>query len=141
MKKHASAVWTGSLKDGKGTISTETGVLKDAPYGFRSRFEDGPGTNPEELIGAAHAGCFSMALSAQLTNAGHPPERIETKAEITFDKVGDGFAITASHLTVKATVPGIDKAKFDELATTAKEGCPISKALNAKITMDATLSA
>ena len=140
MKKHASAVWTGGLKDGKGTISTETGVLKDAPYGFRSRFEDGPGTNPEELIGAAHAGCFSMALSVQLTNAGHPPERIETKAEITFDKVGDGFAITASHLTVNAKVPGIDKAKFDELATKAKEGCPISKVLNAKITMDATLA-
>ena len=140
MKKHASAVWTGGFKDGKGTISTETGVLKDAPYGFRSRFEDGPGTNPEELIGAAHAGCFSMALSVQLTNAGHPPERIETKAEITFDKVGDGFAITASHLTVNAKVPGIDKAKFDELATKAKEGCPISKVLNAKITMDATLA-
>lgn len=141
MKKHASAVWTGGLKDGKGTISTETGVLKDAPYGFRSRFEDGPGTNPEELVGAAHAGCFSMALSAQLTNAGHPPERIETKAEITFDKVGDGFAITASHLTVNAKVPGIDQATFDALATKAKEGCPISKVLNAKITMDATLSA
>lgn len=141
MKKHASAVWTGGLKDGKGTISTETGVLKDAPYGFRSRFEDGPGTNPEELVGAAHAGCFSMALSAQLTNAGHPPERIETKAEITFDKVGDGFAITASHLTVSAKVPGIDQATFDALATKAKEGCPISKVLNAKITMDATLSA
>ncbi len=140
MKKHASAVWTGGFKDGKGTISTETGVLKDAPYGFRSRFEDGPGTNPEELIGAAHAGCFSMALSVQLTNAGHPPERIETKAEITFDKVGDGFAITASHLTVNAKVPGIDTAKFDELATKAKEGCPISKVLNAKITMDATLA-
>ena len=141
MKKHASAVWTGGLKDGKGTISTETGVLKDAPYGFRSRFEDGPGTNPEELVGAAHAGCFSMALSAQLTNAGHPPERIETKAEITFVKVGDGFAITASHLTVSAKVPGIDQATFDALATKAKEGCPISKVLNAKITMDATLSA
>ncbi|MBA8883063.1 OsmC family protein [Dokdonella fugitiva] len=139
MKKHASAVWTGSLKEGKGTISTETRVLADAPYGFRSRFEDGPGTNPEELIGAAHAGCFSMALSAQLSNAGTPPERIETKAEITFDKVGDGFAITASHLTVSAKVPGIDAAKFQELATKAKEGCPISKVLNAKITMDATL--
>lgn len=139
MKKHASAVWTGSLKEGKGTISTGTRVLTDAPYGFKSRFEDGPGTNPEELIGAAHAGCFSMALSAQLSNAGTPPERIETKAEITFDKVGDGFAITASHLTVSAKVPGIDAAKFQELATKAKEGCPVSKVLNAKVTMDATL--
>ena len=139
MKKHASAVWTGSLKEGKGTISTETGVLDDAPYGFKSRFEDGPGTNPEELIGAAHAGCFSMALSAQLSGAGAPPERIETKAEITFEKVGEGFAITASHLTVSAKVPGLDAAKFQELATKAKEGCPVSKVLNAKITMDATL--
>jgi len=139
MKKHASAVWTGSLKEGKGTISTETGVLDDAPYGFKSRFEDGPGTNPEELIGAAHAGCFSMALSAQLSGAGAPPERIETKAEITFEKVGEGFAITASHLTVSAKVPGLDAAKFQELATKAKEGCPVSKVLNATITMDATL--
>ena len=139
MKKHASAVWTGSLKEGKGTISTETGVLDDAPYGFKSRFEDGPGTNPEELIGAAHAGCFSMALSAQLSGAGAPPERIETKAEITFEKVGEGFAITASHLTVSAKVPGLDAAKFQELATKAKEGCPVSKVLNAQITMDATL--
>jgi len=139
MKKHASAVWTGSLKEGKGTISTETGVLDNAPYGFKSRFEDGPGTNPEELIGAAHAGCFSMALSAQLSGAGAPPERIETKAEITFEKVGEGFAITASHLTVSAKVPGLDAAKFQELATKAKEGCPVSKVLNATITMDATL--
>jgi len=140
MKKHASAVWTGGLKDGQGTISTETGVLKDAPYGFRARFEDGPGTNPEELIGAAHAGCFTMALSAQLTGAGHAPERIETKAEITFDKVGDGFAITASHLTVSAKVPGIDRATFDALAAKAKEGCPVSRVLNARITMDASLA-
>jgi osmotically inducible protein OsmC len=139
MKKHASAVWTGSLKEGKGAISTETGVLKDAPYGFKSRFEDGPGTNPEELIGAAHAGCFTMALSARLGGAGLTPERIETKAEITFDKVGDGFAITASHLTVSAKVPGTDEATFKRLATEAKEGCPVSKVLNATITMDATL--
>jgi len=139
MKKHASAVWTGSLKEGKGTISTETGVLDNAPYGFKSRFEDGPGTNPEELIGAAHAGCFSMALSAQLSGAGATPERIETKAEITFEKVGEGFAITASHLTVSAKVPGLDAAKFQELATKAKEGCPVSKVLNADITLSATL--
>ena len=139
MKKTGSAEWKGSLKEGGGTISTETGVLKNAPYGFKSRFENGPGTNPEELIGAAHAGCFSMALSAQLSGAGTPPERIETKAQITFEKVGEGFAITASHLTVSAKVPGLDAAKFQELATKAKEGCPVSKVLNATITMDATL--
>ena len=139
MKKTGSAEWKGGLKDGTGTISTQTGVLRNAPYGFKSRFEDGPGTNPEELIGAAHAGCFSMALSAQLSGAGTPPERIETKAQITFEKVGEGFAITASHLTVSAKVPGLDAAKFQELATKAKEGCPVSKVLNATITMDATL--
>ena len=101
---------------------------------------NGPGTNPEELIGAAHAGCFSMALSAQLSGAGAPPERIETKAEITFEKVGEGFAITASHLTVSAKVPGLDAAKFQELATKAKEGCPVSKVLNAKISLAAKLA-
>ena len=139
MKKKASAVWKGGIKDGGGVISTETGVLKDAPYGFKARFEDGPGTNPEELLGAAHAGCFSMALSLQLTNAGIPPERIETHAEITLDKIGDGFAITASHLVVKARVPGASAEKFAELAEAAKSGCPLSKVLNAKITMEATL--
>jgi osmotically inducible protein OsmC len=139
MKKHASAVWTGSLKEGKGTISTETGVLNNAPYGFKSRFEDGPGTNPEELIGAAHAGCFSMALSLILGNAGLTAERIETAAEITLEKIGDGFEITASHLTVNAKVPGTDQEGFLKLATQAKEGCPVSKLLKAKITMDAKL--
>jgi lipoyl-dependent peroxiredoxin len=139
MKKKASAVWKGGIKDGGGVISTETGVLKDAPYGFKARFENGPGTNPEELLGAAHAGCFSMALSLQLTNAGIPPETIETHAEITLDKVGDGFAVTASHLIVKARVPGASAEKFAELAEAAKSGCPLSKVLNAKITMDATL--
>ena len=122
-----------------GSISTETGVLKEAPYGFRSRFETGPGTNPEELIGAAHAGCFSMALSAQLTQAGLTPEKIETHANITFEKVGDGFAITASHLDVVAKVPGATKEQFEELAGKAKAGCPVSKVLNAKITMLAKL--
>lgn len=139
MKKKASAVWKGGIKDGGGVISTETGVLKDAPYGFKARFENGPGTNPEELLGAAHAGCFSMALSLQLTNAGIPPEKIETQAEITLDKVGDGFAVTASHLIVKARIPGASAEKFAELAEAAKSGCPLSKVLNAKITMDATL--
>ncbi|PLC49536.1 OsmC family peroxiredoxin [Pollutimonas subterranea] len=139
MIKHASAVWKGSIKEGGGTISTETGVLNSAPYGFKARFEDGPGTNPEELIGAAHAGCFSMALSLMLGEAGLTPESINTSAAVTLEKVGDGFAITASHLTVVARIPGADQAKFDEIANQAKAGCPVSKVLNAKITMDATL--
>jgi osmotically inducible protein OsmC len=139
MVKKAWAVWKGGIKDGGGTISTETGVLKEAPYGFKSRFENGKGTNPEELIGAAHAGCFSMALSKMLGDAGLTADRIETHAAVTLDKVGDGFEITASHLTVIAKIPGADKAKFEELAGKAKAGCPVSKLLKAKITMDATL--
>lgn len=139
MIKKAWAVWKGSIKEGGGTISTETGVLKEAPYGFKARFEDGKGTNPEELIGAAHAGCFSMALSLMLGEAGLTPEKIETHAAITLDKVGDGFAITASHLTVTAKIPGADQAKFTEIANKAKAGCPVSKVLNATITMEATL--
>lgn len=137
--KKASAVWKGSIKDGGGTISTETGVLRDAPYGFKSRFENGKGTNPEELIGAAHAGCFSMALSLMLGNEGMTPERIETHAEVTLDKVGEGFEITASHLKVVAKIPGADQAKFEQVAHKAKEGCPVSKLMKAKITMDARL--
>ena len=141
MKKTASAEWKGGLQDGAGTISTQTGVLKDAPYGFKSRFENGPGTNPEELIGAAHAGCFSMALSLMLGNNDLTADYIRTTAEITLDKVPDGFAITASHLIVRAKVPGADKATFERIANEAKAGCPVSKLLNAKITMDATLDA
>jgi len=137
--KKASAIWKGSIKEGGGTISTETGVLRDAPYGFKSRFENGKGTNPEELIGAAHAGCFSMALSLMLGNEGMTPEKIETHAEVTLDKVGEGFEITASHLKVVAKIPGADKAKFEQVANKAKEGCPVSKLLKAKITMDARL--
>ena len=137
--KKASAVWKGGIKDGEGTISTETGVLKDAPYGFKSRFENGKGTNPEELIGAAHAGCFSMALSLMLGNEGLTAEKIETHAEVTLDKVGEGFEITASHLKVIAKIPGADQAKFMQIANKAKEGCPVSKLLKAKITMDARL--
>ncbi len=137
--KKASAIWKGSIKEGSGTISTETGVLRDAPYGFKSRFENGKGTNPEELIGAAHAGCFSMALSLMLGNEGMTPEKIETHAEVTLDKVGEGFEITASHLKVVAKIPGADKAKFEQVANKAKEGCPVSKLLKAKITMDARL--
>lgn len=139
MIKHASAVWTGGLKDGGGTLSTETGVLKDSPYGFKSRFENGRGTNPEELIGAAHAGCFSMALSLILGNAGLTAERIETRAAVTLDKVGEGFEITSSHLDVVAKIPGATPEKFAELANQAKVGCPVSKLLKAKITLDARL--
>jgi osmotically inducible protein OsmC len=141
MKKTASAEWKGGLQDGGGTISTQTGVLKAVPYGFKSRFENGPGTNPEELIGAAHAGCFSMALSLMLGNNDLKADYIRTTAEITLDKVPDGFAITASHLIVHAKVPGVDAATFDRIANEAKAGCPVSKLLNAKITMDATLDA
>ena len=141
MIKKASAVWKGSIKDGSGTISTETGVLRDAPYGFKSRFENGKGTNPEELIGAAHAGCFSMALSLMLGNEGLTAEKIDTHAEVTLDKVGEGFEITASHLNVVAKVPGADPAKFEQIANKAKEGCPVSKLLKAKITMNAKLEA
>jgi lipoyl-dependent peroxiredoxin len=133
------AVWEDGIKDGGGTLSTESGVLKEAPYGFKSRFENGKGTNPEELIGAAHAGCFSMALSLMLGEAGMKPDRIETHASVTIDKVGEGFEITQSHLDVTARIPGADKAKFEEIANKAKAGCPVSKLLKAKITMDARL--
>ena len=139
MIKKAWAVWHGSIKDGGGTISTETGVLKEAPYGFKARFESGKGTNPEELIGAAHAGCFSMALTVMLGEAGLTPEKIETDAEITLEKVGAGYEITASHLIVSARIPGAVDAQFQEIATRAKSGCPVSKLLKAKITMIATL--
>lgn len=139
MIKKASAIWKGGIKDGGGTISTETGVLKRAPYGFKARFEDGKGTNPEELIGAAHAGCFSMALSKMLGDAGLTAEKIETHAAITLEKVGEAFEITASHLEVTAKVPGADQAKFEELANKAKIGCPVSKLLRATITMNAKL--
>ena len=139
MTKNGSAVWKGSLKEGGGTISTETGVLRDAPYGFKSRFEDGPGTNPEELIGAAHAGCFSMAFSLMLGTAGLTPERIATEAAVTLDKVGEGFEITKVHLTVRAKIPGASDAQFQEIANKAKAGCPVSKLFKAQITMDAAL--
>ena len=139
MKKTASAVWQGGLKDGKGQISTESGALKQAPYGFNTRFEGTPGTNPEELIGAAHAGCFSMALSMMLGEAGFTPERIDPHAEVRLDQKADGFAITAVHLTLKATVPGASEAQFQEIANKAKAGCPVSKVLNAKISLDASL--
>lgn len=140
MIKKAWAVWKGGIKDGAGTISTETGVLKEAPYGFKSRFEGGKGTNPEELIGAAHAACFSMALSLMLGEAGLTADRIETHAEVTLEKIGEGFEITASHLSVRAIVPGADQAKFETIANKAKSGCPVSKLLKARITMEAKLA-
>lgn len=139
IKKTASAVWEGGLKDGKGTISTESNSLRNNPYGFNTRFENQPGTNPEELIGAAHAGCFSMAFSMILGEAGLTADRIDTIAEVTLEKLSDGFAITKVHLILKAKVPGADKAKFEELANKAKAGCPVSKVLKAQISLDATL--
>ncbi|MBU1332765.1 MAG: OsmC family protein [Gammaproteobacteria bacterium] len=141
MKKTASAHWQGGIKDGKGTISTQSGALRDNPYGFNTRFEDQPGTNPEELLGAAHAGCFSMALSKELGEAGMTAESIDTQAEVTLDKADGGFAITAVHLTLKARIPGADRAAFEKAVETAKNGCPVSKVLNASITLEATLDA
>lgn len=139
MERKASAVWTGSLKEGKGTISTNSGLLRDAQYSFGTRFEEGKGTNPEELIAAAHAGCFSMALSAQLTNAGTPPESINTTATVTLENKEPGFTVTAVHLDVVAKVPGADPQAFETAANHAKSGCPISRLLNAEITMTARL--
>ncbi|HZP69848.1 MAG TPA: OsmC family protein [Pseudolabrys sp.] len=139
MSTYGLAVWSGGLKDGKGAISTKSGALKDYPYGFASRFEGKPGTNPEELLGAAHAGCFTMALSLILAEAKLTAEKMETRADVTLEKQGDGFAITAVHLSLKAKIPGADNAKFQELAAKAKAGCPVSKLFNTKITLDATL--
>src|SRR6266700_1746460 len=127
MKNHGSASWKGGLKDGKGVISTQSGALKEYPYGFASRFEGKPGTNPEELIGAAHAGCFTMALSLILGEAQLTAAQMDTKAEVTLEKVPDGFAITAVHLTLRAKVPGVDQVKFEKLAAKANAGCPVSK--------------
>jgi osmotically inducible protein OsmC len=140
MDRSASAVWHGSLKEGTGTISTQSGTLKDTQYSFKARFADGVGTNPEELIAAAHAGCFTMALSAEITKAGLTPDSIETAAVLTLDVSGEKPTITKIHLTTKAKIPGIDKAKFDELAHNAEVGCPVSRLLKAaEITLDATL--
>ncbi len=139
MKRSASAVWNGGLKDGKGSISTESGVLADTQYSFSTRFEEGKGTNPEELIAAAHAGCFSMALSAQLNNAGQTAERIQTEATVTLEKKDEGFTVTAVHLKVRAKVPGATPPDFDKAAQAAKAGCPISRLLKAEITMETKL--
>src|SRR3954463_7972356 len=139
MKRKASAEWKGGLKDGKGTISTDSGVLANAQYSFSTRFEEGKGTNPEELIAAAHAGCFSMALSGQLGNAGMTADSIRTTANVTLEKTDAGFTVTSVHLDVMAKIPGADQVKFDTAANNAKAGCPISRLLNAKITMEAKL--
>lgn len=139
MKRTASAVWSGGLKDGQGKISTESGVLADAQYSFGTRFEEGKGTNPEELIAAAHAGCFSMALSAEIGKAGKTPEKIETEAAVTLLKTDAGFTVTEVHLKVKAKVPGWDPQSFKTVAQTAKEGCPISRLLKAEITLETRL--
>ncbi len=138
MKRNGSAVWKGSLREGSGVVSTESGVLSDTQYSFTTRFEDGKGTNPEELIAAAHAGCFSMALSSELGKLDATPESISTTATISLEKTDAGFAITSVHLDVKAKVPGAGKETFDKAANNAKNGCPVSKVLNAAITMDTT---
>ncbi len=140
MKRNASAVWSGGIKDGKGKISTDSGVLSDTQYSFSTRFEDGVGTNPEELIAAAHAGCFSMALSGQLGQAGLTADSINTTASVKLEKTDKGFAITSVHLDVTAKVPGADQQAFETAANNAKTGCPVSKVLNAEITMDARLA-
>jgi osmotically inducible protein OsmC len=139
IKRNGSAVWSGGLKDGKGAVSTGSGVLKDSQYGFNTRFEDGPGTNPEELIGAAHAGCFTMALSGQLGQAGMTAQELRTTATVSMEKVEGGFSITAVHLDLVAKIPGATQEAFDKAANTAKENCPVSKLLNAEITLSSRL--
>ena len=139
MQRTASAHWSGDLKSGSGTVSTASGVLKNSQYSFKTRFEEGQGTNPEELLAAAHAGCFSMALSAQLAQASLTAESIDTTCTITLEKQPDGFAITASHLELKAKVPGASQEAFDTAAQNAKAGCPVSKLYRTNITLNATL--
>jgi len=139
INRQGSAVWQGGLKDGKGAISTETGALDAYPYGFASRFEGKKGTNPEELLGAAHAGCFTMALSLILGEAGFTAEQMDTTAKVTLEQVEGGFAITAVHLTLNANIPGVDQAAFEKLTGMAKAGCPVSKLFKAEISLDATL--
>jgi lipoyl-dependent peroxiredoxin len=139
MKRQASAEWRGDLKGGKGAITTPSGVLQATQYSFGTRFEEGKGTNPEELVAAAHAACFAMALSAQLGEAGMTAESIRASATVTLEKTEGGWTVTSSHLDVAAKIPGADKAKFDTAANNAKQGCPISKLLNAKITLEAKL--
>jgi osmotically inducible protein OsmC len=141
IERRGFAIWQGGLRDGKGTVSTESGALNAQPYGFASRFEGVPGTNPEELIAAAHAGCFSMALSLTLGEAKLRAERLESSATVTLEQVDGGYAITAVHLTLEAKIPGADQATFERLANQAKAGCPVSKLLKANINLEATLVA
>ena len=140
MQRKASAVWQGGLKDGKGSLSTDSGVLTQTQYSFSTRFENGVGTNPEELLAAAHAGCFTMALSAQLGNAGMTAQRLDTTATVSLDKVADGFVITKSHLDLVAHIPGADRAKFDAAVKAAETGCPVSKLFKAEISVTARLN-
>jgi len=139
MKRNASAIWQGDLKQGKGSLSTASGVLSNTQYSFSTRFENGIGTNPEELLAAAHAGCFAMALSGQLGAAGLTAERLDVTATVSLEKTDSGFAITESHLELKAKIPGADQAAFEKAAANAKAGCPVSKLFNTKITMNAAL--
>lgn len=139
MIRKAQAHWTGNGKTGSGHLSTRSGALEQAPYGTKARFEDGPGTNPEELLAAAHAGCFTMALAFKLEAAGHTAEALDTEASVTLDKDGDGFKVSRSALSLKARIPGIDAAEFQRIADDAKRNCPVSKLFNAEITLDATL--
>ena len=139
IKRNASAKWSGSGKEGKGAITTQSGVLSETPYSFSRRFGEEKGTNPEELIAAAHAGCFSMALAFQLSGAGHPPEQLDTRADVSLEQVEGGWKIAAVALTLKARVPGLSRDEFSKLAETAKANCPVSKVLNATITLSATL--
>jgi osmotically inducible protein OsmC len=137
--RNGSAHWQGGIKDGKGAISTESGALKAYPYGFASRFEGMPGTNPEELLAAAHAGCFTMALSLMLGEAKLTADALDTSAKVTLEKIEDGFAVTSVHLKLEARIPGADKATFEAIAAKAKAGCPVSKLFNATITLEAHL--
>ncbi len=141
MKRQASAVWQGTLKDGKGTLSTQSGVLQETPYNFSSRFESGQSTNPEELIAAAHAGCFTMALGAKLSAAGFPPQKLSTRATLTLEQVAGNWTITTIHLELTGNVPGVERTKFDELANDAKTNCIVSRALTAQITLETKLEA
>ena len=139
MQRKASAIWQGDLKEGKGTLTTESGVLKQTQYSFNTRFENGPGTNPEELLAAAHAGCFAMALSNELSTAGMVPNKLEANAVISLEKASNGFAITKSHIDLVADIPGADKAKFDAAVKAAETGCPVSKLFKAEVTVSARL--
>jgi osmotically inducible protein OsmC len=139
IKRHAEAVWNGTGKEGNGTLTTQSATLKDTPYSFNTRFGDGSGTNPEELIAAAHAGCFSMALAFQLVAAGHTPESLHTEATLSMEQVEDGWNIAAVRLTLRAKVPGISDQEFQDVAARAKAGCPVSRVLNADISLDAKL--